>query len=987
VISSSYDPARGQFSGGQIAATTRSGTSLFGGAFRLRLEPGLLPAGNAGGDDGYTVAEVGGGAGGALLPGRLFWFGAVQASRSSSTPATLATVPAAALAELGLSADSVSRFRAVTSGLGFTAGWQRPPPDALSRRAAGLARIDFHAARAHTLTLRLDARAAEARGLGASAFGVGGSDERVSRTSGGVLAQLASYLGSARNELRAYRTTEVRRQRGGAGLPGGFVDVLSDLGDGRSGVSQLSFGEGASPYVARATVAELADELLLRLRGDDHRLKLGFVLSRETARQQNLGDAGGTFGFRSLADLEQGHPASFTRTLGDRGRQASAEYGALFAAHLWHAAPRLWLIQGLRVEETRWPGTPVPAGPLRAAFGAADGALGSGLELSPRIGFAYETAARRWDLRGGVGRFVGTLPLSTLAEAFGEAGGTVSHLVCLGAAAPRPDWARYATDPGTVPSRCADGGGGSASAAPAATVFVPGFAPPSTWRASAGGGGALLQGRRGRLDLHLDALLIVGGREPLAVDRNLVPVPAFRLDGEGGRPVFAPARRIDATTGMIDPAAGRVLPEFASVREAAARGRSSVAQLTAGVTFLSSRFDLISAYYTHTRARDEVTGFRAPGGFAAPVAGGDPNAASRGPSDFQRRHSLQLQGIHPVGKAVEIGVIGRITSGAPFTPLADADVNGDGAANDAAFVFGAGADPELAGAMEALRLGAPARIRHCLERQSSRIAARNSCSGPWRATFDLQVNLPVERGTRPGRFTASLAVNNVPAALDRVLHGERGLRGWGDDGYADPTLLRVRGFDPARGAFLYTVNSSFGAGRLDPFRVPATLTLTGRVTLGSDPARQPMLAMTAGIRARGRTAEELGAEIAGRIPNTPRQVLGLADTLGLALTGEQRTALESQAERVGERLGPLTHRMAAELSVVERGGNDTLRTAARTHSRELAAEMQARLDEITEGVRAVLTPAQWSLLPDAVRRPARQLVPPRTLSAGAADTW
>ncbi|MFL5384176.1 MAG: carboxypeptidase regulatory-like domain-containing protein [Longimicrobiaceae bacterium] len=979
IVSSSYDPARGQFSGGQIAATTRSGTNLTGGALRLRLEPGVLQVGSVGpGGDRYTVAELDGGAGGALIPGRLFWFGAFQASRNSTTPATLASLPASTLAELGLSADSVTRFRSVTSGLGFASGWQRGAADAVARKASGVLRMDFHATQAHTLTLRLDGRGAETRGLGASAYGIPGGDDRVSRGSWGVLGQVASYLGSARNELRAYRSADVRRHRGGAGVPGGYVDVLSDLGEGRSGLTRLSFGESAFPFDGRSTLTELSDELLVRLRGDEHRLKLGFTASREATRQHGLANGNGTFTFRSLADLEEGRPLSFTRALGGDARGATADYGALFAAHLWHAAPRLWVIQGVRVEETRWPHAPAPAEALRAAFGLPAGRVaGPRPRVSPRAGFVYETPGKQWTLRGGAGRFVGTLPLAALAEAFGETGAAGSRLVCLGPATPTPEWERYAADPGSIPTRCADGAGG-AGTAPAATLFAPGFSPPGTWRASAGGGGPLLRGRRGRLDVHLDATLVLGSGEPLATDRNLAAAPRFVLADEGSRPVFAPAEGIDASTGAIDPALGRLLPAFGTVRQAASRGRSAVTQLTTGITLLTHRYDVVAAYYTHTRASDEVTGFRAPGGFSAPVAAGDPNRALRGPSDVLRRHSFQLQGIHPVGRWVEIGVVGRLVSGAPFTPRVDADVNGDGVANDAAFIFGAAADPGLARAMDDLRRNAPAGVRRCLERQAGRIAARNSCTGPWRASLDLQVNLPVDQGTRGSRFTASVAVNNVLAGL-----------GWGGDAPVDPTLLRVQGFDAQRRAFSYAVNSSFGggSGRRDPLRLPTTLTLTGRIALGSDPARQPMLAMTAGIRARGRTAAELGGEIAARIPNPPAQVLALADTLGLALTEAQGAALRARAERLGARLAPLTDTLAEALSVVERGRDEAGRAAARARGREAVAAMQAELDAATADVRALLTPGQWARLPEDVRRPARQLVPPRTMASGGSDSW
>jgi hypothetical protein len=86
-------------------------------------------------------------------------------------------------------------------------------------------------------------------------------------------------------------------------------------------------------------------------------------------------------------------------------------------------------------------------------------------------------------------------------------------------------------------------------------------------------------------------------------------------------------------------------------------------------------------------------------------------------------------------------------------------------------------------------------------------------------------------------------------------------------------------------------------------------------------------------------------------------------------------------------LAPLTDSLAVALSVVERGRDDAPRIAARARAGDLVARMQAGLDAATEEVRAVLTPAQWTRLPEDVQRPARQLVPARTIGGGGGDNW
>jgi len=42
--------------------------------------------------------------------------------------------------------------------------------------------------------------------------------------------------------------------------------------------------------------------------------------------------------------------------------------------------------------------------------------------------------------------------------------------------------------------------------------------------------------------------------------------------------------------------------------------------------------------------------------------------------------------------------------------------------------------------MRALLASASSGVRGCLERQLGHVAARNSCTGPWQPSLDLQIN-------------------------------------------------------------------------------------------------------------------------------------------------------------------------------------------------------------------------------------------------------
>src|SRR4029079_3324053 len=159
-------------------------------------------------------------------------------------------------------------------------------------------------------------------------------------------------------------------------------------------------------------------------------------------------------------------------------------------------------------------------------------------------------------------------------------------------------------------------------------------------------------------------------------------------------------------------------------------------------------------------------------------------------------------------------------------------INGDGFANDRAFIPSAGDSATRAG-MNALLSGASSRVRNCLERQLGRIAARNSCEGPWTATMNAVLILNPEKLGMQNRTQLSLSLTNVPAGLDALVHSSSRLQGWGQSSASDPTLLFVRGFDAATNRFKYDVNPRFGDTRVGRtgVRNPFLVTLEARIQL------------------------------------------------------------------------------------------------------------------------------------------------------------
>lgn len=83
-----------------------------------------------------------------------------------------------------------------------------------------------------------------------------------------------------------------------------------------------------------------------------------------------------------------------------------------------------------------------------------------------------------------------------------------------------------------------------------------------------------------------------------------------------------------------------------------------------------------------------------------------------------------------VAPDVTITVLGRISSGLPFTPTMSGDLNGDEFANDRAFIFAPSpSGAPVARSLNALLAGSSSPVRECLLRQQNTPAARNSCEG------------------------------------------------------------------------------------------------------------------------------------------------------------------------------------------------------------------------------------------------------------------
>ncbi|MCC6771409.1 MAG: carboxypeptidase regulatory-like domain-containing protein, partial [Gemmatimonadaceae bacterium] len=325
VITSGYDVARGQFSGGQIASTTRSGTNNMQGNFTYILrDRDLSIEGESSSPlaQGYNQNQFSVGFGGPIVKDKLFVFGALQLRRREDIVPNLGNADAGTLERFGVAPDSVSRFFTLADAAGIS-----PRSVLANNRTAdnvsGIVRFDYMTEGGQSLSVRGDYNFSNSdpTRIGTLSLPQTGGDSR--NWGGGMAATLTSNIaGRFLNELKLY--TSVSKNAGDPfiTLPFGRVQVASDLGDGETGISSLTFGGNTGlPQEGKTNTFEGTNETSWLSEGGAHRFKLGGLFNLQSFERDVTSNRWGTFTFNSLGDFEAGLPATYTRTLTPRLRE------------------------------------------------------------------------------------------------------------------------------------------------------------------------------------------------------------------------------------------------------------------------------------------------------------------------------------------------------------------------------------------------------------------------------------------------------------------------------------------------------------------------------------------------------------------------------------------------------------------------------------------------------------------------------------------
>jgi hypothetical protein len=986
LTTSPFDVARGGFSGGNFNLRSGGGSNFRSRGMSLVLNAPQLqwtdPAARALGTE-YTNVSLGGLMSGPLVPNKAFYNVSYQLGRQSRDNQTLLRASALGLQTAGISADSVARFvdilgRRGVPSLGGPAHAERVSDNGSLFGSVDLSPPGSSSGQSFGLTFNGNWGRQSPVGGGATQLASASGDRM--NWGGGLQARHSGYLGLILTESSGGVSVSSDHGEPYVELPSGRVRVNSVFADGGSGVQSLTFGgnQGLSSR-SRSITGSVQNNLSWFDDANKHRVKLTTELQYGGSTQDPSSNLLGTFFFNSLEDLEAGRPASFSRTLTTRERSTGQLTGSMALGDSWRRTPDLQIQYGLRVDATRYTTAPAFNAAVERAFGRRNDRVPTPLSVSPRVGFSWTLgnapevsgfagAARtpRAVVRGGIGMFTNGSSAGQIGSALDNTGlpsGT-QQITCVGEAVPVPDWAAYVTDPSRTPDRCADGSTGSvfANSAPNVTLFAPGFAPQRTVRSNLSWNGSVLDAR---FNANVEGTYSLNLNQQRTVDLNFAPVARFTIGGEG-RPVFVDATSIVPATGSIASRDARVSPDFARVSETRSDLQSRTAQLSVRLSPITrgpTAFGWNGAY-TYSHVREQVSGFAS--------TAGNPLDVTWAPSG-QGPHQFTYNVRYTFFKAVQVNWNGSFRSGSAYTPTIAGDVNGDGYSNDRAFVHsptaatdGPPVDPALLAGMRELLGNTSGAARECLERQLGRIAARNSCRGPWSSSASLNVTLDRAKFRMPHRTSLSFSLTNPLGAADLLLNGSGNLRGWGQNAFPDQALLYVRGFDAASNRYRYEVNQRFGATRPQflTLRSPVTLTMSMRVDLGPMRERQSLAQQLDLGRRQGdsRPPEQFfRSSGASSVQNPMAAILRQQDSL--RLTARQADSIAAMNRRYTYRVDSLWAPVARYLATLPRNYDTDAAYGRYMYARRTQIDM---LMTIGPAIRELLTPEQRRKLPAQV---------------------
>jgi hypothetical protein len=980
VSASTYDVSRGGFSGAQLSVTQAPGNNFVNQIVHATFDsPGLQATDRIGQQLGqrYSNTQLSGGFSGPIVFDRVFYNVSAQAGRRFSDLSSLLTGDPATLAGLGISHDSVLALTAAAQAQGIPVGLSGIPDRRQTDNASMLARFDWTPTQNAVGNITTSLRHNKSLASFVSSTALPGHGGDLSRNGGDITGEFSAYIDSmVLNDTRIGWHSDATNGMPYTRLPDARVLVTSQLVDGTTGLASLVFGGNSSlPRDSRTSGAEFFNQTSWTSKDNAHRWRLTADAHVDRLTQTEGGNARGTFTYNSIADVQANRPSSFSRSFATHDMLADVRTGSLALGDQWRATQRINVTYGLRLDANAIGNSLAYNPTVDSIFHLRTDRAPREAVVSPRASFGWGFGnngttgipgfGAPWGfLSGGIGEFRNDLRPGLIAPVVTNTGlpDALGQLLCVGSGVPVPDFTAYMANEGTIPTTCAAGAPPAfVSSRPNVWAMDPDFQSQRSWR-----GNLTLRGPfiTKLFRFSADATYSLNLHQQSPLDVNFTGAQRAALNSEGGRPIYAQTSSIVPASGAVTNVDSRVSALYGGVNDFKSDLQSRSAQYTFtlqpfGIGTTGARWTIS---YVYSDLREQSRGF---GGTTA----GDPRAVEWSRGSLGSKHAVNINLYARIHSLFSVALTGRASSGIPYTPVVAGDVNGDGLSNDRAFIFApTSGDPTIASGMSQLLSGASSRVKKCLTNQTGTIAGRNSCEGPWTATAAATLTLNPEKLGWDNRTTLSLNISNPFAGIDELVHSASHMQGWGQPASPDPTLLRVRGYDPVANAFKYEVNQRFGDTHFasSSFRLPFILSLEAKVRLGGDIDHQGLANIIGPGRTRRgdkRTTQQIRVQLLQSIFNPLQGILQVKDSLSI-LSQQQIDRLTLLQRRL---LAKQDSIWAPTVKYIESMPNDyNLDEAVELVRPARMAAYDAMVEAMTE-VAKILTPEQIADFPPALR--------------------
>jgi hypothetical protein len=379
VITNTYDVSRGNFSGGMVSVTTKSGGNRVTGSLSSYSVNNTLSWGGVSGNQfqaGQSQQSLGAGFGGPLKRNVTSLFGSFQYNHSASPVASLNVADPATLSRLGVSPDSVTKFINLVSATGLTDKAGGIAPNQSNDRFNGIFRFDWNAGQTHVISFTgsVNSSSNEPQRIGSTSLPqVGGTSS--SKSASGSMRVSSRFNSGLINSLNGGYSYNNSNSSPYLFAPAGRVTSFSTVDSGLLTFTTLGFGGNSGfPTSSTTNTVEVTDELSLLSPAGAHRWALGLYGNTASFSNDVTNNRNGTFTYATLGDFESNDPSTFTRTLQPTIRSGESYNEAIYLSDAW----RIPLSKRNTTAAATAAGEGAPNGGGRGGFGGGFGGGGGG---------------------------------------------------------------------------------------------------------------------------------------------------------------------------------------------------------------------------------------------------------------------------------------------------------------------------------------------------------------------------------------------------------------------------------------------------------------------------------------------------------------------------------------------------------------------------------------------------------------------------------